>query len=65
MITQSQIAMISPALAKLAWHELLPLAKENESVQFKALLTQLIVQLDQTISEQLSEVMQHNDFKQL
>ncbi len=65
MITQSRIAMISPALAKLAWHELLPLAKENESVQFKALLTQLIVKLDKAISEQLSEVMQHSDFKQL
>lgn len=65
MKTQSPLAMISPALAKLAWHELLPLAKENESVQFKALLAKLIAKLDQTISDQLSEVMQHADFKQL
>lgn len=48
-----------------AWQELLGYAKAQSTVQFKALLTRLIAELDNRISDQLSDVVQHNQFKQL
>ncbi|MDP2573523.1 type VI secretion system contractile sheath large subunit [Vibrio penaeicida] len=48
-----------------AWQELLGYAKAQSTVQFKALLTRLMAELDNRISDQLSEVVQHNQFKQL
>lgn len=48
-----------------AWQELLGYAKAQSTVQFKALLTRLMAELDNRISDQLSDVVQHNQFKQL
>lgn len=65
MHTHNQSTSISTLLAELPWRELLSLARGDSTIQFKALLTKLIAGLDSVISEQLSEVIQHQHFKQL
>ncbi len=57
---------VSPLLsADLPWQKLLKLAQGEATVQFKALLIQVITSLDDLISQQLNEVMIHPHFKQL
>ncbi len=48
-----------------AWQELLVCAKSQSVAQFKALLVRLISEIDTSISEQLSDVIQHPNYKQL
>ncbi|EMK6581262.1 TPA: type VI secretion system contractile sheath large subunit [Vibrio parahaemolyticus] len=48
-----------------AWQELLLCAKSQSVAQFKALLVRLISEIDTSISEQLSDVIQHPNYKQL
>lgn len=52
-------------LGKDALIKLAQAASGQDSVQFKAILTTLISQIDRRLSSQLSEVIQHQDFKKL
>lgn len=52
-------------LAKQPWESLFSYLKQDSLSQFNALLTQIIVAMDDALSEQLSSVIQHSYFKQL
>ena len=47
------------------WRMLLELAKQQDNDGFVALLSRVIAQLDQTLSDQLAEIMQAKEFKKL
>ncbi|EHY1015691.1 type VI secretion system contractile sheath large subunit [Vibrio vulnificus] len=63
MYTNSEFARI--LAENPAWQELLVCAKSRSVAQFKASLVRLISEIDTSISEQLSDVIQHPNFKQL